>query len=108
MKKLGRVLFVVHDVYQDDNTFPQWALFPIEKYATCFKFFGHEAGDRYMALSTSRGCVNRCNFCYRIEKGIRLRSIESIIEEIKTLNKDYGRTYSRSLRAHKTGYEESK
>ncbi len=73
--------------------FPEWNLFPVDNYATCIKLFHHEKTDRYISFLTSRGCVGKCNFCYRIEKGIRLRSIESIIEEMKVLNNDFGITY---------------
>ena len=52
-----------------------------------------ENKDKVSALLTSRGCINRCNFCYRMEKGIRARSIENIIEEIKILKEEYGVNY---------------
>lgn len=73
--------------------FPAWDLFPIERYATCIKFFEHKSNDRYMAITTSRGCINQCSFCQRLEKGYRIRTIENIIEEIEILNKDYGINY---------------
>jgi anaerobic magnesium-protoporphyrin IX monomethyl ester cyclase len=35
----------------------------------------------------------RCNFCYRMDPGFRLRSTSSIIEEIRMLQSNYGITY---------------
>jgi len=73
--------------------FPAWDLFPIEEYATNLKFTGAEPSDRTLAVITSRGCVNRCSFCYRMEEGIRLRSLDNLFEELKILTSDYGITY---------------
>lgn len=49
--------------------------------------------DFCIPILSGRGCVFKCNFCYRIDKGFRPRSNESIIEEIKLLKKDYNVTY---------------
>lgn len=68
--------------------FPAWDLFPIEKYVD-YAIPGSTPTDRVMALISSRGCPYRCNFCYRLEKGIRLRSIENLIEEMKILYRKY-------------------
>jgi radical SAM superfamily enzyme YgiQ (UPF0313 family) len=46
-----------------------------------------------MPILSGRGCKFKCTFCYRMDKGFRPRSNESIIEEIKFLKKDYGITY---------------
>lgn len=74
----------------DEIALPQWDLFPIDKYADGIKFFNHEKQDRYLSIITSRGCVNSCSFCYRMEKGFRLRSMERIVEEMALLNKKFG------------------
>ena len=76
----------------DSIPFPEWSLFPMEKYATCLNF-GNAKEDRILGILNSRGCTNRCNFCYRMEKGIRFRSIQNVVEEIKILSKKYGITY---------------
>ena len=49
--------------------------------------------DFSMSIISGRGCYARCNFCYRLTKGIRLRSVNNIVEEIKLLQRDYGITY---------------
>ena len=81
----------------DSIPFPEWSLFPIEKYTTCLSLFRKERGDRILGILTSRGCVNRCNFCYRMEKGIRFRSIDNVVEEIDILKKNYGVNYFHML-----------
>jgi len=73
--------------------FPEWSAFPMERYDSCIKLFRMEKGDKVLGILTSRGCVNRCNFCYRMERGIRFRSIENVLEEMKILKQKYGITY---------------
>ena len=74
----------------DTIPFPAWSLFPMEEYTTCLKFYGMTPDEKSLPIITSRGCTNRCNFCYRLEKGIRFRSIPNVIDEIKILNEQYG------------------
>jgi len=73
--------------------FPEWSLFPIEKYKTCLKLFNASDQDNTLSISTTRGCINKCNFCYRMEKGIRIRSVKNVIDEIKMLYNNYGINY---------------
>ncbi len=77
----------------DSIPFPEWSLFPVEKYIDGLRPFKASKEDRAFIILTSRGCVNRCNFCYRMEAGIRFRSIGNVIEEIKILQKKYGINY---------------
>ena len=35
----------------------------------------------------------KCTFCYRMDPGYRMRSPESLLDEIEMLHKDYGITY---------------
>ncbi len=43
-------------------------------------------GNRFsVQLLSGRGCKFNCNFCYRIDKGMRLRSDEAILEEMNYL-----------------------
>ncbi len=74
----------------DTLPFPAWELFPIDKYASCVNFKGMREGSRVLAITTSRGCINRCNFCYRMEAGIRFRSMDKVMEEMKILYDRYG------------------
>lgn len=76
----------------DTIPFPAWDLFPIDYYS-----LGREPnsknGDRCFPVLSGRGCTFKCNFCYRMDKGLRLRSPENIIKEIEVLKKTYNITY---------------
>ena len=41
-------------------------------------------------LITSRGCTNKCSFCYRHMKGYRQHSVPFVINHIKFLQSEYG------------------
>ncbi|MGD0976823.1 MAG: radical SAM protein [Minisyncoccia bacterium] len=71
---------------------PAWDLFPMEHYAL-YRMPNIRNTERFMVLLSGRGCDFKCNFCYRMDKGLRIRSSESIIEEIKILQKKYGVSY---------------
>jgi radical SAM superfamily enzyme YgiQ (UPF0313 family) len=77
----------------DGYLWPSWDLFPIEKYATSLKLPGWEKGDRTLGILTSRGCVGKCNFCYRMTEGLRLRSMDDVVEEMYQLNSHFGINY---------------
>jgi len=68
--------------------FPAWDLFPIDYYAL-MRLQRIKNSERAFPVLSGRGCPFRCNFCYRMDKGFRARSPESIIEEIQILKKDY-------------------
>ncbi|MCG2775788.1 MAG: radical SAM protein [Desulfobacterales bacterium] len=73
----------------DSIPFPAYELFPMQHYRLLrMPHCGN--GDFAMPMLSGRGCTFKCNFCYRMDKGFRPRSNESIIEEIKLLKKDYG------------------
>jgi len=76
----------------DAIPFPAYELFPMEYYRL-IRFAHATNKDFLMPVLSSRGCKFRCNFCYRMDRGFRLRSSESIIEEIKLLQRNYGITY---------------
>jgi radical SAM superfamily enzyme YgiQ (UPF0313 family) len=73
--------------------YPEWSLFPMEKYTTGIQYPGMTKDDRIMSVITSRGCVNRCTFCYRMEKGWRPRKKEDVDFEMECLNIEYGVNY---------------
>jgi len=76
----------------DSLPFPAWDKFPIDYYSLIRE--PHiKNNERCMPVITARGCPFKCNFCYRMEKGVRLRSVESIVEEISILKKDYHISY---------------
>ena len=77
----------------DDLPLPRWDLFPMDIYTTNLKFAGMGSDERSFPIISSRGCTDRCTFCFRLETGIRWRSPENVINEMKILNLKYGVTY---------------
>jgi radical SAM superfamily enzyme YgiQ (UPF0313 family) len=76
----------------DDIPFPAWDLFPMDHYAL-LREANIKKSQRCMLVLSGRGCTFRCNFCYRMMEGYRARSPESIIEEIRILQRDYAVSY---------------
>jgi anaerobic magnesium-protoporphyrin IX monomethyl ester cyclase len=76
----------------DTIPFPYYEPLPIEYYVNA-KFYNMAPTDRMIYMVSSRGCNYACNFCQRLEKGIRFRSAENVVEEIKKYKRDYGITY---------------
>ena len=60
----------------DSLPFPAWHLFPIKKY--------HWAGNKMLAISSSRGCPFRCPHCitWKVHDGVRRRDPAKIVEEM--------------------------
>jgi len=81
----------IHDL--DSIPFPEWSLFPIEKYSKSLKYYRMDSNDKVLGIMSSRGCIGKCNFCYRIEKGLRLRNIKNVVREMQILNERYGINY---------------
>jgi len=76
----------------DEIAFPAWDLFPMDHY-TMLRGPHIKNGERCLPVLSGRGCTFKCNFCYRMDKGLRERSIENIMEEIHILNRDYNVSY---------------
>lgn len=76
----------------DSIRHPAYDLFPMELYRLS-QFPHMKRSDFALPMLSGRGCPFECNFCFRLDKGFRPRSNESIIEEIKLLQKDYAITY---------------
>jgi len=70
--------------------YPAWHLFPMDIYTTNIVFPGMNKGDKSFQMITSRGCNNNCDFCYKMIKGIRLRKLEDVINELRILRDRYG------------------
>ena len=76
----------------DSIPHPAWDLFPMDYYSLIRRPHINN-NERCFPVISGRGCPFNCNFCYRMDKGIRLRSPESIIEEVAILKKDYNISY---------------
>ena len=71
---------------------PAYSLFPMEYYR--LRQLPHStAADFSMPVLTSRGCIYKCNFCYRMDEGFRIRAVGSVVEEVGYLIRHYGITY---------------
>ena len=73
---------------------PAFDLLPMEYYINAkFEALQMDPTDRLIWMITSRGCNYTCNFCLRLEKGIRLRPVDAVIDEIKKYIRDYHISY---------------
>ena len=72
----------------DTIPFPAYELFPMDYYRL-MRASHTEPTEFTMPILTGRGCTFKCNFCYRMDKGFRPRSSDSIIEEINLLKSKY-------------------
>ncbi|PNU21162.1 hypothetical protein C2E25_03765 [Geothermobacter hydrogeniphilus] len=74
----------------DSLPLPAWELFPMRDYIGSVHFAGQpEDVDRSLALISSRGCVNACSFCHRLESGYRVRSVDNVLDELQLLIERY-------------------
>lgn len=71
---------------------PAYDIFPIEYYRL-LRMPHCKNSDFVIPMLSGRGCIFKCNFCYRLDEGFRARSNEAIIEEIKMLKANYGVNY---------------
>ena len=76
----------------DTIPFPYYETLPMEYYLNA-KLYNMRPVDRMMYMVSSRGCNYACNFCQRLEKGIRFSSPDRVVEELKKYKKDYGISY---------------
>jgi len=79
--------------YLNTVPMPAWDLFPMESYATSLKFAKMEDTDRAFPLISTRGCTDKCSFCFRLDSGIRIRKPEQVVAEMKELNTRWGINY---------------
>jgi len=77
----------------DDIPYPAWDLFDMKSYTFPRRMPGVNHLVRPLGMLTTRGCPYSCKFCFRLEKGFRIRSVESCIEEIKLLINKYHVNY---------------
>lgn len=57
------------------------------------RFFGHtrgsRAGEKLATVIMTKGCVARCTFCHRWEKGFRARPVDQVIAHVQQLKDKY-------------------
>lgn len=76
----------------DEIAWLAYDLFDMTHYAL-IRLPNIKGNERCIPLLSGRGCIFACNFCYRLDKGFRPRSAESIIEEIQYLKEKYNISY---------------
>ena len=76
----------------DSIPFPAYHLFPMEYYRLRIPPWVKKT-DFVMRVLSARGCTFECNFCYRLDEGSRIRSNESVVEELRLLKQDYRITH---------------
>lgn len=79
--------------YLSELPFPAWDLFPMDVYTTCLKFAKMTETDKAFPLISTRGCTDKCSFCFRLDSGIRIRKPEHVLAEMKELNSRWGVNY---------------
>ena len=75
----------------DTIGFPAYDLFPMDIYFKNSLLLGFNGVVKLKTANIicGRGCPFNCNFCSRVFKGLRLRSVDNIIGEIKYLKEKY-------------------
>ncbi|MBF0127214.1 MAG: B12-binding domain-containing radical SAM protein [Magnetococcales bacterium] len=76
----------------DEIPLPAYHLFPMRIYRLV-KGPNSRDTDFTIPVLSSRGCNFTCSFCYRMDKGYRLRAVDAVLEEIRHLQRDYGISY---------------
>lgn len=76
----------------DEIPFPARHLLPGSQGGNVFAYNRNYIGEGSVTILTSRGCPFRCAFCSApsINSGIRYRSPEAVVEEMKSVIKNYG------------------
>jgi radical SAM superfamily enzyme YgiQ (UPF0313 family) len=73
----------------DSLPFPDWTMFPIDKY----RYYPTLSGKPFLTILSSRGCPYRCSYCpYIVLQGttFRRRSVSNVVEEIQQDVNSYG------------------
>lgn len=79
--------------YLNTLPMPAWDLFPMEKYTSCLKFAMMAETDKAFPLISTRGCTDKCSFCFRLDSGIRVRKPEQVVAEMKELQSRWDVNY---------------
>jgi anaerobic magnesium-protoporphyrin IX monomethyl ester cyclase len=77
----------------DSVPFPAYHLMELDRYFGLESSHGQRHKNRFSAIITSRGCPAKCTFCSAKQvwgAAYRMRSIESVLEEMRLLKEQYG------------------
>lgn len=75
----------------DSIPLPAWHLFDMYRYCNPrTRLYTFDYDEKMAFVISSRGCIGKCSFCYRMRKGYRPRSVDKVREEIQILKDRYG------------------
>lgn len=78
-----------YDILEADGSLPYFVSERIDD----ARFHGHHhpprPGERAATVVMTKGCVARCTFCHRWEKGFRARPVDQVIEHVQYLKDRY-------------------
>jgi anaerobic magnesium-protoporphyrin IX monomethyl ester cyclase len=84
----GEIPWPDYDILAADGSLPYFISEIIDK-----RLEGHGreqgAGERLATVNLTKGCVARCTFCHRWEKGFRTRPVDQAIAHIKMLKEEH-------------------
>jgi len=73
----------------DSIPFPEYEAFPLDIYFDNSFVAGARRRIKAVTIISGRGCPYNCNYCSKTFSGLRLRSVDNIIDEIKYLKDKY-------------------
>lgn len=78
-----------YDILEADGSLPYFISDQIDD-----RFEGHDSkklqpGDRLATVVMTKGCVARCTFCHRWERGFRARPVDQVVEHVRHLKERY-------------------
>ncbi len=76
----------------DAIPWPSYDLFDISHYRL-LRMPNCEKTDFCLPVLSSRGCPYRCNFCFRMDKHVRLRHVNALVDELRFLMRTHRINY---------------
>ena len=82
-----------YSILEDDNSINNY-IFEVSGFPwTRDKDYNEKEKGKRAVVIVSKGCVAKCTFCHRFEKGYRVSPVDSIINHIKMIKEKYNVKY---------------
>jgi len=81
-----------YSILEDDNSIDYYISYHSKRISD-YHDAKWEAGKRKATVVVAKGCVARCTFCHRFEKGYRVSPLDSIIDHLRMLKEKYNVKY---------------